>query len=344
MNNVGVDLHKVHTQVCIEDEKGAVLIERRVKTSREMFAELFRGQPPMRVLLESSGESEWAARCIESFGHEVIVADPSYLVMYGTRDRRVKTDARDARTLADACRLGAFRKAHRTTETHRQSRRRLRVRDALVRARAEIVTLVQALLRQDGFRVPTGGPGNFADRVMELGLPGRLLSEVAPLLAQIEPLNSQIAYCDRMIEGLCREDEFAARLETVPMVGPITALAFASVIDRPERFKDAHQVEAYLGLVPRELSSGEKQHRGSITKAGDRYVRTLLVQAAVRMARLRPPAAAPLWQWAARVEARRGKHVARIALARRIAGVLFAMMRDRASYLPQRLIREPVAA
>jgi transposase len=110
-------------------------------------------------------------------------------------------------------------------------------------------------------------------------------------------------------------------------VGSITAASFAAVIDTPERFKGAHQVEAYLGLVPRELSSGEKQRKGRITKTGDRRTRCLLVEAAWALLRTRRPAVAPLRAWTERLAARRGRRVAVVALARKLAGILYAMMR-----------------
>lgn len=99
---------------------------------------------------------------------------------------------------------------------------------------------------------------------------------------------------------------------------------------------NAHQVQSYLGLVPSERSSGERQMRGRITKAGNTYLRTLLIQTAVRLLRYRPPKAYQLWEWAEKIAARRGKNVARVALARRLAGVLFAMMRDANPYVPLR--------
>ena len=126
------------------------------------------------------------------------------------------------------------------------------------------------------------------------------------------------------------------RLCSAPSVGPVTAAAFASTIAEPERFKGAHQVEAYLGLVPSEMSSGEKQHKGGITKAGNGRVRYLLVQVALSILRLRSPRTEALREWAERIAARRGKKIAVVALARRMAGILYAMMRDRKRYAPPR--------
>ena len=106
MEHIGIDVHKNSCQVCVLTE-GGELVERRIKTDRSSLYALFGGRPPARILIESSTESEWVARCLEELGHEVIVADPNFAPMYATRSKKVKTDKRDARTLCEACRLGA---------------------------------------------------------------------------------------------------------------------------------------------------------------------------------------------------------------------------------------------
>jgi len=126
------------------------------------------------------------------------------------------------------------------------------------------------------------------------------------------------------------------RLRSVPGVGPVTAAAFIAAIDDAQRFRHAHHLEAYLGLVPREDSSGETQRRGAITKAGHSRVRWLLIQAAVSLLRRHPPQAEELQTWVLRIAARRGKHVAVVALARRLAGILYALLRDGSVFAPQR--------
>jgi len=209
------------------------------------------------------------------------------------------------------------------------------VRDALVRTRTRYISLIRALLRQQGYRVPSGGAESFGDRVATLSLPGRLRSVIAPLLAVMRHLNRQLAYSDATIEHLGRHDPRVLRLRSVPGIGPVTAAAFLAAIDDAQRFHDAHQLEAYLGLVPREYSSGESQRRGPITKAGHSRARGLLIQAAVSMLRRRPPEAEALCTWALRIAARRGKHVAVVALARRLAGILYALLRDGTTYAPR---------
>jgi transposase len=342
VENIGIDVHKRECQICIITETGEIL-ELRIATRRERFAEVLAGRPRARILIEASTESEWVARCLEELGHEVVVADPNFAPMYATRSRRVKTDRRDARSLAEACKLGAYRPAHRTSDQQRHVRTRLTVREALVRTRTQYVSLVRALLRQQGLRVGTGTPERLAERIGELELPGRILSEVAPLLAVLQELNKQIAFLDDLIEELGRQQAAVRRLRTVPSVGPVTAAAFVAALDGDaSRFRSAHQVESYLGLVPQEMSSGETQRRGRITKTGDARVRWLLVQVAVSTLRLKQPGTVALRAWAERIALRRGRKVAVVALARRLAGILYAMMRDGTNYTPMPTQRLPV--
>jgi len=343
MDHIGIDVHKMHSQICILTEDGE-LIERRVRTAAEQFAEVLGARSRARIVIESATESEWVARCLEALGHEVIVADPNFAPMYAQRSRKVKTDRRDARALAEAALLGAYRPAHRLSDAQRHVRGRLTVRDALVRTRTGYIAVIRSLLRQHGYRVRSGGAEAFIARVRALPLPGRLLSEIGPLLAVLRPVNQQVAYSDDRIEALTTTDQRVRLLRTVPRVGPVTAAAFVAALDEVSRFRGAHEVEAYLGLVPRELSSGESQHRGRITKAGPSRVRRLLVQAAVSILRLRDPQTVDLHQWALAIAARRGKKIAVVALARRLAGILYAMLRDGTCYEPRRPRRSPRTA
>jgi transposase len=314
MDHVGIDVHKVASQICMIAE-GGELIERRVRTEPSRLAEVLGDRMRARILIEASTESEWVARCLEGLGHEVIVADPNFAPMYATRQRKVKTDRRDARALAEACVLGAYRRAHRVSDAQRHVRGRLGVRDALVRTRTRYIALIRSRLRQDGWRVPTGTAERFPDRVLALPLPGRLRSEVAPVLAVMRHVTRQVGYSDERIVALTATDERVRRLQSVPNIGPVTAAAFVAALDDAHRFGGAHEVAAYVGLVPREWSSGEAPRRGRITKAGSGRVRWLLVQAAVSMRRVRDPRTAALREWAERIATRRGKKIARVALA-----------------------------
>jgi len=132
MDYIGIDLHKTSSQICILTEDGE-LIKCRIKTDKESFDKLFADRPRARIIVEASTESEWAARHFEALGHEVVVADPNFAPVYATCDRRIKTDKRDARALCEACRLGTYRPAHRTSDRQRDVRTYLLVRETLVR-------------------------------------------------------------------------------------------------------------------------------------------------------------------------------------------------------------------
>jgi len=334
VDHIGIDLHRKNSQICILTPEGE-LMERRIPTTRESFAAALGGRPRSRMLIEASTESEWAARCLEQLGHEVIVADPNYAPMYAQRTRKVKTDRRDARALAEACRLGAYRPAHRTSDAQQHVRAQVAVREVLVQTRCKYVYLAGAFLRRQGLRCASGGPETFPARVTRLSLPDALHEEIAPLLAMVPILTAQIEHADARLERLVANDPRVCRLCTVPGVGPVTAATFVATIDGVERFSGAHQLEAYLGLVPREYSSGERQCRGRITKAGNNRARWLLVEAAWSILRYKKPETLTLRHWAERIAARRGRRRAAVALARRLAGILFAMLRDGTHYQPE---------
>jgi transposase len=331
MDTIGLDLHKRESQLCILTDAGEI-IERRIVTTRERFTEVLGNRPPARILLEAATESEWVARHLESLGHAVIVADPNFAPMYATRRRGVKTDRRDARTLMDALRLGAYRAIHRASAAQRHVRAQLAVRDALIRTRTRYVSVVRALTRRDGLRLATGGPEHLERKLTDLGLDPQLAAEIAPLRVVLEPVNVQIDLADEQLAATAGADPLFARLRTAPTIGPVTAVAFVATLDEVSRFRTAHQVEGYLGLTPREYSSGERQRRGRISKTGSPRMRALLVEAGWRILRSNDPAAAPLRAWAERIAARRGTNVAAVALARRLAGILYAMWRDGTTY------------
>lgn len=336
MDTLGIDLHKRESQLCILEGDGQVT-ERRIATSRERFTAVLGERSAARILLEASTESEWVAQHLEALGHEVIVADPNYAPMYATRARRVKTDKRDARTLAEACRLGAYRVAHRVSAARRHVRAELAVRGALVRTRTRYVSLAKALVRRDGLRVASSESHLVAARIAALDLSSTLAAERTPLFRILTPINEQIVAADRRIATVSEDDPIVALLATAPSVGPITASAVVATVDDITRFPSAHQFEAFLGLVPSERSSGETRRIGRITKAGNSRVRYLLVEAGWRILRSKPPDTTALRAWAVAIAARRGKRIAVVALARRLAGILYAMWRDGRPYEASKL-------
>lgn len=257
MDFIGFDLGKVSSQLCIITADGE-LLEQRVNTDREHLTKWLGSRPPARILIEAGTESEWVARHLETFGHEVVVADPNFAPMYATSSSRVKIDKRDARTLAEACRLGAYRPAHRTSDAQRHIRAKLAVREAIVRTRSKYISLCRALVRRDGLRVTAGTARSFASRLDGLPMSVELQVEIAPLITLLESVNAQIKRADDELAQLVKDDPVVKRLTTVPGVGPVTAACFVSTLDDVARFPDAKQARAYLGLVPSEYSSGER--------------------------------------------------------------------------------------
>ena len=331
MDTIGLDLHKRESQLCIGHADGTIP-EQRIVTSRERFTAVLGHRPRARILLEASSESEGVARHLEALGHEVIVADPNYAPRYATRSRRVKTDRRDARTLMEACRAGTCRLAHRLSAPRRHVRAELAVRDAVVRTRTRYVALAKALVRRDGLRAPSRAAERVGAHLQALPLSPALAGELTPLLTLLPPLTATIAAADRRLAALEQTDPIVALLMTAPGVGAVTASALDATIDDITRFPSAHQCEAYLGLVPGERSSGEQRRIGPITKAGNRRTRWLLVEAAWRILRSKDPESAALRTWALTIAARRGKRIAVVALARRLAGIVYAMWRDGVPY------------
>ena len=198
--------------------------DRRIPTNRERFAAIFADRSRLKVLFEASTEAEWVARFLESLGHEVVVADPNYTLMDATRSRRVKTDQRDVAALADACRLGIYRPAHRRSPAHRRLRRQLKIREHVVRLRTKTINLVRAQLRAEGIRVRPGMSATFAARVRQTPVPAEIAHDVSSALRLLNILNAIIRRAERPLLQSARDTATARRLMTVPGVGPITAL------------------------------------------------------------------------------------------------------------------------
>ena len=227
--------------------------------------------------------------------------------------------------------------------SRRHVRAELAVREALVRTRTRYVALAKALLRRDGLRVPSSAAERVGAHLQALPLSPALAGELTPLLTLLPPLNATIAAADQRVSALEASDPIVALLMTAPGVGAVTASALVATLDDITRFSSAHQCEAYLGLVPGERSSGEQRRIGPITKAGNRRTRWLLVEAAWRILRSKDPESAALRAWTLRIAARRGKRIVVVALARRLAGIVYAMWRDGVPY-DGRKIRGPCCA
>jgi transposase len=334
-----IDLHKKESQVRIITEGGEV-IDRRIPTTRDHLTAVFWGRPHARILIEASTESEWVAQHLETLGHDVVVADPNYALMYGHRSRRVKTDRRDVAALAEACRHGIYRPAHRRSAQQRNIQWQLNVRRELVATRTRGISLTRAITRHAGYRIAGGATNTFLQRVAALQLPPVLDESLSPVRNVMEVIGEELSRVDTHFESVIADDPVVKRLTTCPSIGAITAAAFVAALDDVGRFggrRGAAQVTSYLGLVPREYSSGEQQQRGRVMRSAHPYVQSLLVQAAFRVCRSSDPRVAALRSWAQAIERRRGKKIAVVALARRLARLLYAMWRDGTDYQPAKI-------
>ena len=232
------------------------------------------------------------------------------------------------RRLTDACLRGTYRLAHRRSARQHEVRCQLNVRQELTRARTRAISVARAITRGAGLRIRSGRTEIFLTRLAALEMTAGMTATLSPLRSQIEVLDDELVAADERFADLVADDPIATRLTTLPGIGPITASAFVAALDDVGRFQRAGQVTSYLGLVPQEYSSGERQSRGRVLRSAQPQLQCLLVQAAWRMSRSSDPAVASLRGWAQAIARRRGKKIAMVALARRIARILFAMWRD----------------
>lgn len=292
--------------------------------------------PKARVAIESCREAWWAEKKLREWGHEPLVIDTTRSRKLGIGQHGRKTDRIDAEVLARAVEARLIPRAHVLSEHRQQLRFQMGVRRALVETRAQFTTTVRGLARAHGVRLPSASPYGFAAAVRDVELDEALRELVSPLLDVIAQLDVLIAKADATLEALAEKEPVTAVLKTAPGVATVVAAAFISVIDEAKRFRRAHEVESYLGLVPSEDTSG-KRRLGAITKRGNSYTRTLLIQAA--WAILRSKGDDPLARWGRAIALKRTKRVAAVAVARRLVGVLWAMWRDGTVYEAPKLGR-----
>jgi transposase len=331
MDHIAIDLGGRESQVCVRGSDGVIREERRLATLA--LPDYLARRAAGRVILETCTESWRVADAARAQGHDVRIVPTTLVRALGVGARRTKNDRRDAQALSAAsCRL-ELPSVHLPSATARSRKLLCGTRAALVAARTQLINTVRGWLRQQGRRPRSGSVETFPPRVRALGGAG-LPTAIERQLETIAYLTTQIAAADRELGVLVAADPICARLMTVPGVGPVTAARFTAALDTAARFGDAHAVASYLGLVPGEASSGARVQRLGITKAGAAAVRSSLVQAAWSVRRLAPRD--PLVQWARRVEQRRGRTIAIVALARKLAGILFALWRDGTTYDPRR--------
>ena len=331
MEHLAIDIGGRESQICVRTATGEISSERRLRT--EDLPKLFEQSEPSRVIFETCAESFWLADAAKKAGHEVRVVPTTLVKALGVGSRRTKNDRKDARVLSEAsCRID-LPSVHVPSMESRDRKSMLSARDSLVSSRTMMVNVVRGWMRTRAIRLRRSGQVvSFSQRVREIC--SELPAYVDRTLKMIDALTAEIVNADRELRTTAKNDSCCTKLMSVPGVGPTTAVAYKATLDSVERFADAHRVQAYVGLTPGEYASSDKQIRLGITKAGSTRLRWLLVQAAWSVRRTAKND--PMVIWAREIEKRRGKKVAIIALARKLAGILYAVWRDGVAYSARR--------
>lgn len=335
MNHVAIDLGGRESQICVRAADGTILKEVRVSTRKlpKLLAEL---PEPARVIVETSAEAFRIADAALAANHEVRVVPATLVRQLGVGSRGVKNDRKDAQVLSEvSCQMKTLPSVHIPSAHSRELKSICGARETLIGSRTMLINNVRGWLRTQLTRLRGGGTKTFPQRLREHAEAQQvtLPEHVERSLSMIEMLSLQLVAADGQLKKLAGGDPVCRRLMTAPGVGPVTAVRFVAAIDDVSRFANAHKVESYLGLTPGENSSSERNQKLGITKAGSSAVRRVLVQAAwVVMCRTQ----GPLATWARNIESRRGKFIAVVALARKLAGILFAMWRDKTAFTPSK--------
>lgn len=279
-NTIGLDMGDKNYSICVLDPDGNVAERSQVANTAAAIRMRFGGLAPCLVALEAGTHSAWVSRVLEELGHEVRVGNPRKLRAIWDSDQ--KDDVRDAEMLARIARFDPqllYPIRHRGPEAQGDLAA-IKARDMLVKARTMLIAHARGLVKSTGERLPTCSPECFHLRAAE-NLPAALAPALEPLVKSIAELTRRIRHYDRLVEKLCREKYPATgRLRAIGGVGPVTALSFVLVLEDSGRTGRSRAVGAFLGLTPRRDQSGQTDKQLRITKAGNVYLRRLLVQCA----------------------------------------------------------------
>jgi transposase len=277
---VGLDLGDRNSWYCVLDEAGQIRLEQRVRTSAKALQEVFGAMPRSRMALETGTHSPWISRLLSELGHEVIVANARKVRLIG--ESRKKDDRLDAQTLARLARIDPELLCpvkHRSAQGQADLTL-IRARAGLVRARTALVNTARGLAKSYGERLRGCNVRNLNPEKAE-GLSPELRAALEPLLTAIESVSEHIAEYNERIEKLAQESyPQVALLKQVKGVGTLIALTFLLTLEDPHRFRKSRDVGGYLGLQPGRRKSGQSEPQLHISKEGDPYLRTLLVQGA----------------------------------------------------------------
>jgi transposase len=335
---IGLDLGDRSTAFCVLDSDGAIVAEGKLKTTQAAINQQFASLAPARVALEAGTHSGWISRLIESYGHEVIVANPREVRKIYQNDR--KNDRSDAQILARLARFDPqlLEPIRHRTASMQADLATIRARETLVTARTKCVNAMRGLVKSMGARLPKCSTESFCKRV-SADVPAELEAALRPLITAIQTLNEQIRCCDKQIETLATQTYPQTALLRQPSgVGALTALAFVLTIADGTRFAKSREIGPYLGLVPRQDDSGDRCSQLRITKAGDPYLRRLLVGSAQYIVGPFGPDT-DLRRYGERLMQRGGKNAKKraiVAVARKLAVLLHRLWITGEVYQPLR--------
>jgi transposase len=277
---IGLDLGDRNSWYCVLDEAGQIEVEQRVRTHAKALREVFGGMPPSRIALETGTHSPWISRLLSELGHEVIVAHARKVRLIG--ESRKKDDRLDAQTLARLARIDPQLLCpvkHRSAQAQADLTL-IRARAALVRTRTALVNTARSLAKSYGERLRSCNIRNMDPEKAETLSP-ELQSALEPLLSAIEELSERISEYNDRIEALAQVSYPQVELlKQIKGVGTLIALTFVLTLEDPHRFGKSRDVGCYLGLQPGRRNSGQSEPQMHISKEGDPYLRTLLVQGA----------------------------------------------------------------
>jgi transposase len=329
MEHIAIDLGGRESQICVRSAEGKLLEELRWPT--RALGEYLAKRSKSRVIVETCAEAFFVASHAAQLGHQTRIVPATLVKTLGVGERRMKTDKRDARKLSEvSCRID-LPTVHMPSTESRELKTLLGMRDALLASRTMLINTVRGFLRASATAIPKSAD-SFVRRAREV-LGATMPECVERQLQAIDGLSVQIDAADKQLGQLAKTHSVCPRLMSVPGIGPVTALYFVAVVDDVSRFKSAHDLESYLGLTPGIDASSSKERNLSITKAGSSPMRKCLVQAAWAARRARGHH--PMVGWSLAVEKRRGKRIAIVAFARKLAGILFAIWRDGTVYNPR---------
>ena len=325
---VGLDLGDRYGYAAIlEQDREDVVEEFRVPLSDKGLRQAFAQRCACLIAIEVGSHSRWVSRLLSDLGHRVLVANARKVHLI-SKNRR-KDDRIDAKILARLARADTelLSPVTHRAESHHLDLAVIRARDVLVRSRTKLINHCRGQVKTTGQRLPTCDARSFA-RKISTRLPEPLRPALEPLLEQIAAVTAQISSLDQRIQEIARTRYPETELLTqVQGVGSLTALTYVLILENPRRFRDGRQVAAYLGLVPGRYDSGETKRGGRITKEGDKMLRRLLVQSAhYILGPFGPECELRLYgQQLVQRGGRYAKKKARVAVARKLAGILYQL-------------------